>query len=294
MNAEDEVFCVDSESDTEMENLPTKTAAFTHTDIKTSQSEIALTRKDKLDEQLARFFFAANIAFHKIEHAQLKKFCEMACPGYSPPNEKILGGRLLDKIYNEEQQNCADSLNGESVNFSIDGWSNIRNNPIICANVTKDNGDVVLIETVDTSGKPHDADYLTDLSLKIIKNAETKYQCKVTSFVTDNAANMRKMRQNITEVTESDSSISLATYGCSAHILNLLAGDFGEFFSSIHQHVLLVIKYFRNKHLPKAWYHEAGGKALPMPCEVRWNTMCDSLAAYIKNWNAMAKVKFED
>lgn len=50
---------------------------------------------------------------------------------------------------------------------------------------------------------------------------EKCYGCRVGSFVTDNAANVTKMRNNL-EKTESG-DMNILTYRCSAHILNLLS-----------------------------------------------------------------------
>lgn len=79
----------------------------------------------------------------------------------------------------------------------------------------------------------------------------------VKSVVTDNARNMSCMRANL----EADSD-DIITYGYSAHILNLLAHDLSKDFDNVTQRVLHVIKYFRNHHLPKAWYTAAKGSAL--------------------------------
>lgn len=56
---------------------------------RTSKSE-----KTQLDEQAARFFFAANIGFQKVEHVDFLKFCELLRPGYKPPCRKILSQSL--------------------------------------------------------------------------------------------------------------------------------------------------------------------------------------------------------
>ncbi|GBM89906.1 hypothetical protein AVEN_84292-1 [Araneus ventricosus] len=77
-------------------------------------------------------------------------------------------------------------------------------------------------------------------------------------------------------------------YGCSAHILNLLAKDLVK--TDITKHVTNILTYFRNHHHPKAWYHVEGGSALILPLEVRYNTYCDSLESYIKNWSILTKV----
>jgi hypothetical protein len=50
--------------------------------------------------------------------------------------------------------------------------------------------------------------------------------CSVRSFVTNNVSNMTKMRTELSKNEElSFPDTSIITYGCSAHILNLLAQD---------------------------------------------------------------------
>ncbi|XP_011633698.1 uncharacterized protein LOC105424896 isoform X1 [Pogonomyrmex barbatus] len=80
----------------------------------------------------------------------------------------------------------------------------------------------------------------------------------------------------------------IITYGCSAHILNLLAHNIE--IPEIKEQVKTIMKYFRNTHFAAAKYKEAGGKALIMPQDVRWNTLTDCLESYINNWHILSKV----
>ena len=111
-----------------------------------------------------------------------------------------------------------------------------------------------------------------------------KIKCRVGSVVTDNAANMAKMRRQLEENISSD----LLTYGSSAHLLNLLGQDVQ--IPEVREQVIQIIKYFRNTHLPAAKYRASGGKALVLPHEVRWNTVSDCLESYIANWPILVKV----
>lgn len=77
-------------------------------------------------------------------------------------------------------------------------------------------------------------------------------------------------------------------YGCSAHLLNLLAEDFE--ISGVSSNILKVIKYFRNKHLPNAGYRQAHGKMLVMPIACRWNTMRDAIQSYLENRGTMIQI----
>lgn len=67
----------------------------------------------------------------------------------------------------------------------------------------------------------HDADYLKIISLQSIQKVEQSFGMHVKSFVTDNATNVSKMKRDLA-VSE---DLNIIQYGCSAHIINLLAQD---------------------------------------------------------------------
>ena len=180
---------------------------------------------------------------------------------------------------------CREQLSGETVCMSLDGWSNVHNEPIVCVAATSSTGVTYVTDTIDTSGKPHTSDYLKELAVNTISATESKYGCKVKSFVSDNAANMTAMRQNL---THDEQNSDIITYGCGAHMLNLLAKDLE--IHSVQKYIVKIVKYFRNVHLPAAWYKEAGGKKLPLPLEVRWNSVADTLSGYLANWHILLAV----
>lgn len=72
----------------------------------------------------------------------------------------------------------------------------------------------------------------------------------------------------------------IITYGCSAHLLNLLAQDLQ--IRDIKEHVTDIIKYFRNHQFPGSVNRNTGGTALVMPADTRWNTVADSVESYLK------------
>ena len=151
--------------------------------------------------------------------------------------------------------------------MDLDGWSNVHNEPIVCVSGTLDTGQSFVTGTVDTSGHSHTSEYLQDVASKAVRETEEQFVCKVGRFVIDNAANMLKMRNNLADDSESD----IVSYGCSAHYLKLLAKDVEVY--GVKEHIVQVIKFFRNGHLPAAWYRAAGGKMLVLPLDVRWNTL---------------------
>ena len=107
----------------------------------------------------------------------------------------------------------------------------------------------------------------------------------IGSIVTDNAANVTKMRQDLRKL---EGHRNLIAYGCTAHILNLLAHDLE--IPHVKEHVVQVVKYFRNNHLAAAAYKKEKMNKLVLPQEVRWNTMCDCLRQYIESWPVLMKI----
>ena len=85
--------------------------------------------------------------------------------------------------------------------LDLDGWSNIHNEPTICASVITEYSQSFLVETIDTSGNKYHTNYLTQLCKQIISRTTEKFGLKLGSYVTDNAANMNEMR---TELSKSD------------------------------------------------------------------------------------------
>ena len=148
-------------------------------------------------------------------------------------------------------------------------------------------------KTIDTSGTPHTGENLADLAVTAIRNAQEKFNCRICSFVTDNAANIVYMRKSLE--TDTKDYIDVVSYGCSAHILNLLAKDLE--LPTVTDHVIQVIKYFRNNQFARAKFNENKGRkgvGLSLPLQVRWNTMCESLDSYIKNWSILMQIAEEN
>ena len=229
----------------------------------------------RISLQIGRYFYSTNTPFKHAEHAEFRELCKVMRPGYKPPSRRQIGGQILDDTYQSVVEECKQKLEGQVVSMSLDGWSNIHNEPIVCCSIMTQSGDSYLMSTIDTSGHPHTAEYLKEVAIDAIQKTEKTFNVKVRSFVTDNTGNVSKMRKELIK------DIDIIHYGCSAHILNLLAQDLN--IPGVTEHILKVIKYFRNKHLPAAFYKEMKGKKLVMPQEVRWNTMGDAIKSYLDN-----------
>jgi hypothetical protein len=241
----------------------------------------------KLNLQVARFIFAANTSFRAVEHAEFLKLITMLRPGYAPPNIRKVSDELLNNVFDSFTSKTQMKLSSKTVCMALDSWSNIRNESIVCVCVTDMIDNVVyLLETIDTKDNSHTSEYLLSLTETAIKKCES-FGCIIGSVVTDNAANMNKMRLELA-TCEDISSQDILIYGCSAHILNLLAHDIE--IPGLKSHIKQIFKYFKNSHFFSARYEMERGKAWVLPQDVRWNTIADTIQYYLENWHILFKI----
>lgn len=237
------------------------------------------SQKKNFDEQIARYVYATNAPFASVEHPEFIKMVRSLRPEYVPPSRKHIAGDLLDSTYHTEKEKCASMLNGEIVTLGLDGWSNVHNEPVICVTLTTKEGNAYLGDTIDTTGTPHTGENLYDIACESIKKCEAEFQCVVRSLVTDNTSNVEKMRRLLDE----NEDLDIITYGCAAHILNLLANDIS--YPNVKEQVLQIIKHFRNNHFAGACYRKNNNAPkLILPSEVRWNSFADALQRYLDSW----------
>ncbi|QQP55384.1 Uncharacterized protein FKW44_008540 [Caligus rogercresseyi] len=58
--------------------------------------------------------------------------CQDLRPGYTPPNREMLGGELLDEIYDEVKEKTAEFMvQVKTLCITQDGWSSVQNDPVI-------------------------------------------------------------------------------------------------------------------------------------------------------------------
>ena len=107
-----------------------------------------------------------------VDHPDFTKMIHFLRPGYNPPNRIDIGGKLLDTAHKNSLTSCSGLLHDQSVTTSIDRWSNVHNEPVVCAAVTTRNSDIYLADTIDTSCHSHTSDYLVDIAVNCINKCE--------------------------------------------------------------------------------------------------------------------------
>lgn len=165
-----------------LNHLIPSTSSMQHSKVyQTSLTEhiISTTPEKKLliDEEVAKFFYANAISFNAADSAAYSTMFSVTRPGYKPPNRKQLSGPLLDKVEESVSKQLANQLKECTITLIQDGWSSIKNDPIIASSIHT--GTVVgpqtfLLNTVDCSSESKTADYCFNLiSSDIIGIKET-------------------------------------------------------------------------------------------------------------------------
>uniref|UniRef100_A0A6P7GX11 Uncharacterized protein LOC114347820 n=1 Tax=Diabrotica virgifera virgifera TaxID=50390 RepID=A0A6P7GX11_DIAVI len=90
-------------------------------------------------------------------------------PGYDPPSRKKVSGELLDTVYKEIEETLKSELSAEDVSFTMmqDGWSSIKNDPIIATSIHTGERSI-LIDAVEPSDEKKTALYCSEIAKKIL------------------------------------------------------------------------------------------------------------------------------
>lgn len=164
------------------------------------------------------------------------------------------------------------------------GWSNLINKPMV--SILLENH---LVDTVDTTNNPHTGDYLLQLTSDALKKVAENTKAQVVAIVTDNASNMVNMRTKaLTKALDN----MVFTYGCQAHILNLLSKDLmaDKGRPTVSAFIIDVLKDFRNKHALLGALVKAKLPKPPSPSDTRWCYLRDCYKYYDDHWSDMVKV----
>ena len=241
-------------------------------------------KKEEIDVNVAKFFFSENISFVAAEGDEFKKLCEVLRPGYKPPNRKIIGGRLLDHVYDEVIADTKEKMKAkDTVILTQDGWSSVTNDAVI-AHSFYDGKTNYLLNVKDTGSNKKTAEYCFELLDEAISEIKDKYDKSVFGICTDNEAKMKKLRNLVKQKYP-----QVVVYGCSAHYANLLEDDVTN--SQVMKHLIEIQKYFRNVHRAHGLLKEKGGCMPQIPNETRWNSSVDCLKTFIKNHSYYVSVK---
>ena len=186
---------------------------------------------------------SANLPFVVVENREFLKFCEMMRGRtYNCPKRAEVSGPLLNKLFQDVEQERHAELAGRNGTLLIDGWSDCKRDPVLGFSfATWEKCHLVELLATDDA---HTADNMLPVALRVME--EVKALGAVCATVcTDNARNMERLRRDLrTKQVEEINQLAAAcgdaakledlranlvidAYGCS---LRVLAQGFGSGF----------------------------------------------------------------
>lgn len=150
-----------------------------HFKQKTLKEHIIVTtpaKKKVLDMAVTKFFFANAISFNASSSLHYTEMFDAIRPGYRPPNRKQLADTLLTDAAADVTNEMQKQLTTCAITFLQDGWSSIRNDPIIASSIhtgtlVNTKHKTFLLSTKDCGSEAKTADYCTNLFFFFVSGA---------------------------------------------------------------------------------------------------------------------------
>jgi hypothetical protein len=235
-----------------------------------------LNTKTKLDLQVARLIFGANLPLSTVDHPEFRKLIKMMKPTYIPPTRKTLSTTILDTVYDEVMSESSKCLDGKLVTVMQDGWTGPQSNPVISHSLSIECKKTHFMNAISATNEKKTTPYCLDLLEKAIVEAEKTFQCRVIGIVTDNTNSMVSMRSKIQEKNP-----DLFAYGCNTHLMNLVgkACSKGEPMEDVKR----IQHFFKDHTFPRETLKKTGVPQPILPNETRWNSQYACLKNFLKN-----------
>lgn len=239
--------------------------------------------QDKADELLSRAIFASRSPLSVVENSHWRTLFSFLRPAYKLPSRYMLSGQFLENEYKNVSALVAEAIAAaDSVVLAVDGWSNIRNEPIVNFVVTTPKA--FLYKVLPTGRSCHTAEFMAQEISCVIDEIGPQ---KVFGVVTDNAANM-KAAWRLLETKYARTN--LFTYGCLAHSLQLIFTDMNTLptLKSLIADATACVKAIKNSHKLNTAFIEkqltTGVKlSLKLPVKTRWGSLVSCLESLKEN-----------
>jgi hypothetical protein len=107
-------------------------------------------------------------------------------PGYKTPDRKSLSTSLLDKVFEEVDNDMSIEINHQpdtrAITIMQDGWSNVRNDPLIVSSL-RINGNPYILEARDCGTEKKTAEFCTKIVIEDINKCKAKYNKEVYMII---------------------------------------------------------------------------------------------------------------
>jgi len=114
-----------------------------------------------LDIKIARFFYANNIAFNAANSKDYQEMISALRPGYTGPSMDMISGELLDSVSKQVDDELAAGIGNCSLTLMSDGWSGVRNDPIIATSIHT-GSKAYLLQATDCGAEKKTAEYCAE------------------------------------------------------------------------------------------------------------------------------------
>lgn len=206
----------------------------------------------------------------------------------------MVSGPFLEKELKQVSKRVEEAVAAaDSVGLCADGWSNIRNEPIINFVVTTPKP--FLYKVLPTGKSSHTAEFMAQEISCVIDEIG---QQKVFGLVTDNAANMKATWKQLEMKYE---NTNLFTYGCLAHSLQLILNDLRNLPSlqALTDNATTCIKAIKNSHKLNAAFIEkqanTGARiSLKLPVKTRWGSLFHCLESLRLNKHTIRAIAIDE
>lgn len=254
--------------------------------------KINKTDQEKGNELIARAIYASGTPLSIVENPFWLEFFHFLRPVWKIPTRYEVSTPLLqteyERVYSKVNTTIASA---ESVAMMSDGWSNLKNEPII--NIVLTTPTPVLYKIIETGKESHTGEYMASEMDSVIKEVGPQ---KVFGVVTDNAANMKAAWEIIRNKNE---NTNLFTYGCIAHTLNLIFSDMKKLTSlkSFLVEAVAVVKAIKNSHKLAAIFKEKqtlNSPSLKLPVATRWGSIVHCFESIFLNKQAIQSIAIEE
>jgi len=257
--------------------------------------KISQSQQKELDLLWAEAVYVNQWSFNSMNCPTLLEFFRKLRPSYRVPSPYKLSHGLLDSmVARMDRENQATCSRADNLAVMLDGWTDVNNKALVNVAVYADVP--IFAKSLDPGPQRHNAEFIAESIIEVIEKtplapAGVSLEAdadgndpKQVSFVDE-----RKFRSVVTNqpavmtaawrIVE-NSKPWVNCYGCGAHVVNLLAGDFTKVpeINAVLESNRKIATVFRTKKLCKEVLKEATlakcGKQLnvELSCKTRWST----------------------
>lgn len=235
----------------------------------------------ELDDMLSKAIYVSGTPLAIVEHPLWQEFFKRLRPSYKLPTRKKVSSTLLDSQYGKMKAAVDDEIKSASVlHLQCDGWSNVRNEPILNFIITQPKP--FFVDSIATKKNRHTGDYLgTQIESMIEKYGSEKFY----SVIGDNARNMQAgLKKGTAKFPH------IETSGCIPHALHNSCKDILKTSSAgkVFGQAKFIINKIKKSHRLNSVFMEKQAEkkiqvALKLPPETRWGYSLQALQSLKAN-----------